>query len=51
MSPDTSFIPPDVTPPDPPEAKAVALAFSIFMFAVMLAFTGFVCVEFLAEMS
>ena len=50
MSPDTAFIPPNVTPPDPPEAKVVAFIFSSLMLVVMLTFVGFVCVEFFAEM-
>jgi hypothetical protein len=46
-----SFIPPDVTPPDPPEARTVARVFSVFMSVILLAFIGFVSVEFLADMA
>jgi len=51
MSQHTSFIPPNVTPPDPPEAKVVALVFSIFMSVILLAFIGFICVDFLADIA
>jgi len=48
---DAAFIPPDVTPPPPPEARVVALVFSVFMSVILLAFIGFVSVEFLADMA
>ena len=49
MSPHTSFIPPNVSPPEPPEGKAIALFFSVFMSIMFLVLVGFVCVEFLAD--
>ena len=51
MSQNASFIPPNVTPPDPPEAKAVALVFSIFMSVIMISVVGLVCIDFIAEMA
>jgi len=52
MSPqDASFIPPNVTPPDPPEAKAVSLIVSVFMSILLIAFIGFISIEFLADMA
>ena len=50
MTPDASFIPPNTVPPDPPEAKVIALVFSIFMSGILILAIGFMCVEFLAEM-
>ena len=50
MTPDASFIPPYVTPPDPPEIKIVALVFSMVMLLLLVGFVGFVCIEFLADM-
>jgi len=46
-----SFIPPNVTPPDPPEAKTVALVFSVLMSVILIAFIGFISVEFVADMA
>ena len=46
-----SFVPPHITPPDPPIAKAVLLGFSIFMSLIMVVFIGFICIDFLAEMT
>lgn len=46
-----SFIPPNVTPPDPPEARIVVRIFSVFMSVILIAFIGFVSVEFLADMA
>ena len=46
-----SFVPPHITPPDPPIAKMVLLAFSIFMSLVMIIFIGFVSIDFLTEMT
>jgi hypothetical protein len=51
MSPNTSFIPPNVAPPDPPEARVIALVFSIFMSVVLLLFVGFVSIDFLADIA
>ena len=52
MSPqDASFLPPNVTPPDPPGFRAVALVSSIFMSVILLAFISFIGVEFLADMA
>ena len=50
MTQDASFIPPHVTPPDPPEAKAAALWFSIVMSLILIVFAVFICVEFFADM-
>ena len=50
MSPHASFLPPDVTPPDPLEAKVVALVFSMFMYVVLTVFIGYICVDFLADL-
>jgi len=49
MSPHASFIPPDVTPPDPLEAKVAAFVFSTFMSAVLILFIGYVCIDFLTD--
>ena len=49
MSSHASFIPPDVIPPDPPEAKVVAFVFSAFMSVVLIMFIGYVCIDFLAD--
>ena len=49
MSPHASFIPPEVTPPDPPEAKVVAFAFSAFMSVVLILFIGYVSIDFLTD--
>ena len=46
-----SFVPPHITPPDSPIAKAVLLAFSIFMSLVMIVFVGIVSIDFLSEMA
>ena len=51
MTENASFIPPNVMPPDPPEAKAVAFLFASTMTIVLLAFIGFVCFEFVADMA
>lgn len=51
MSHDASFIPPNVVPPDPPEVKVVALVFSIFMSFLLIALVGFICFDFVAEMT
>ena len=51
MPQDTSFIPPHITPPDPPEAKAVAVVLSIFMTLGMIVFIGVITFNFLAEMA
>jgi hypothetical protein len=51
MTENASFIPPNITPPDPPEAKVVALVFSIFMLVILIAFIGVVSIEFLADMA
>ena len=50
MSQHASFIPPNIEPPDPPEAKVVALIFSIIMAVIMIAGIGYVCVDFVADM-
>jgi hypothetical protein len=49
MSPNASFILPNVPPPDMPWVRVVALAFSFLMSGVMLLFIGFICLDFLAE--
>ena len=46
-----SFIPPDVVPPEPPGAKTITLIFSVFMSVVLIAFIGFVSIEFLADIA
>ena len=46
-----SFIPPNITPPDPPEARAVALVLTIIMTLLMIVFVGLVCIDFLADMA
>jgi hypothetical protein len=51
MTHGSSFIPPNVTPPDPQAAKVVALIFSMFMAILMIVFIGFVCVDFVTEMA
>ena len=51
MSQSNFFIPPNVTPPDPPEAKAVALVVSAVLTLILAAFAGFIVVEFAAEMA
>ena len=49
MSQHTSFIPPDVIPPDPPIVKAITLGFSVLMSVILLAFIGYICFDFLAD--
>ena len=44
-----SFLPPDVEPPDPLEAKAASLIFSTLMYVVLIAFIGYLCVDFLTD--
>jgi len=51
MSQSTSFIPPNVIPPEPPGAKTIAFIFSAILTLVMLAFVGFIVVDFTAEMA
>jgi len=50
MTTDASFLPPHIVPPDPPEAKIVALVFSVVMSALMILFAGFVGIEFFFDM-
>jgi len=50
MPSNASFIPPNITPPEPPEAKVVALIFSAFMSFLLLLLIGIVSIDFLAEM-
>ena len=50
MSQNTSPTPPDVTPL-PPVMKAMALTFSVFMTLALLAFIGFITVEFVADLT
>jgi len=51
MSQNTSLVPPDAMPPLPPAAKAIVLVFSLLMTFVLVAFVGFVAIEFVAEMA
>jgi len=51
MSQHTSFIPPNVTPPEPPEAKVIALIFSVVMSVVLIVFIGYICIDFLADIT
>jgi len=50
MSPNASFIPPGIAPPDPPEAKTVVFVFSLLMSGLLVVFIGFMSIEFLAEL-
>ena len=49
MSPNASHS--DMTPPLPPVVKGLVLVFSVFMTLVLMAFIGFIAVEFVADMA
>jgi hypothetical protein len=51
MSHSASFIPPHVSPPDPPEARAAVLVFSIIMSVLLFLVIGLVSIDFFAEMA
>jgi len=46
-----SFIPPNVTPPDPPKSGVVALVLSVFMSVALIGLIGFISIEFFADMA
>ena len=51
MFQNTSHSQPDITPPLPPVLKGIVYVFSVIMTLVLLAFIGFIVIEFVADMA